>query len=366
MNRVDSFLDLVVQQNGSDLHLISGYPPRIRLYGDIFPVKYRTLSSQETWDLLTEIMPLRTKEQFEKYGDADFAYMASKNLRFRVNVFRHLNGVGAVFRVISTEIQSLDALDMPAIIKNLTRIRSGLILVTGPTGSGKTTTLTAMVDLLNIERKGHIITIEDPIEFIHENKNCVISQREVYTHTAAFSDALRSSLREDPDVILVGEMRDLETIRLAITAAEMGILVMATLHTNSAASTIDRIINVFPQGEEPYIRSTLSTSLRGIISQQLLRKADGRGRKAAVEILINNSAASNIIRESKPEQLENIIQSGVLQGMQSMDTAIRRMLDEEQITGSEAFKNARNKSIFESIAKRENPGNFDLDTGFPE
>lgn len=327
MNRIDAFLELVIKQGGSDLHLVSGNPPRIRLHGEAFTVKYRELTSKETSELLYEIMPPGIKDIFENEGGADFAYEVENLARFRVNIFQHLGGVGAVFRAIPSNIQSLSELNLPPVLKNLCRQQKGLILVTGPTGSGKSTTLSAMVDFINSERNGHIITIEDPIEFIHANKKCLISQREIGSHTACFSDALRSSLREDPDVILIGEMRDLETIHLALTAAETGILVIATLHTSGAASSVDRIINVFPAGEEPYVRTMLSTSLVAVVSQQLIRTADQKARAAALEIMINNSAVSNIIREGKTDQLDNIIQSGAMQGMQRMDTAIRRLLD---------------------------------------
>ncbi|MDH5182238.1 MAG: PilT/PilU family type 4a pilus ATPase, partial [Gammaproteobacteria bacterium] len=281
MKRIDAFLELVIKQGGSDLHLVAGNPPRIRLHGDAYTVKYRELTSTETSELLMEIMPNNIKKHYEKHGSADFAYAVEGLARFRVNVFQHIGGVGAVFRAIPTEIKTVNELGLPAVLKNLCRQRKGLILVTGPTGSGKSTTLAAMVDMINRERKGHIITIEDPIEFLHQNKSCLISQREIGSHTGSFADALRSSLREDPDVILVGEMRDLETIHLALTAAETGILIIATLHTNSASSSVDRIINVFPAGEEPYVRTMLSTSLVAVVSQQLLKKADGRGRVAA-------------------------------------------------------------------------------------
>ena len=353
MSRVDAFLDLLVKQSGSDLHLVSGNPPRIRLYGEIHPIKYRELTESETEDLLFEIMSDRVKSTFEEKGGADFSYELPGVSRFRVNVFRHLGGIGAVFRAIPSSITELDELGMPAVLKTLARQRKGLILVAGPTGSGKSTTLAAMIDFINRERKGHIITIEDPVEHVHTNKGCLMSQRELGDHTESFAQALRSALREDPDVILVGEMRDLETISLAVTAAEMGILILATLHTNGAAAAVDRIINVFPPGEEPYIRTMLSTSLCGVISQQLVKTADNRGRLAAVETLINNSAASNIIREGKTEQLENVIQAGALQGMQNIDTALRRLLDEKLITGEEAYRKARQKSNFEQYREQD-------------
>ncbi|HFQ14056.1 MAG TPA: type IV pilus twitching motility protein PilT [Gammaproteobacteria bacterium] len=347
MNRVDAFLELVVKQNGSDLHLVAGNPPRVRLNGDTYSVKYRQLSSAETEDLIHEIMSEAEIEKFNRESNLDFAYQVEGLARFRVNAFKHLDGVGAVFRVIPSDIKTLNELGLPPVIKNLARQRKGLILVTGPTGSGKSTTLAAMIDFINSERKGHIITIEDPIEFIHHNKSSLISQREVGDHTPSFASALHSALREDPDVILVGELRDLETIHLALTAAEMGILVMATLHTSSAASSVDRIINVFPPGEEAYVRTMLSTSLCGVISQQLLRTADAKGRIAAIEIMVNNPAIANVIREGKSEQLDNIIQSGGMQGMQLMDTALKRLLDAKLITGDDAYMKARNKSEFE-------------------
>ena len=360
MSRVDAFLDLVVKQKGSDLHLISGNPPRIRLNGEMYPVKYRTLTSDETYELLLEIMPELAKINFEKTKGADFAYEAEGMARFRVNVFQHLTGVGAVFRVIPTEIQSLNQLMLPPALKNICRQRKGLILVTGPTGSGKSTTLAAMIDFINQEQKGHIITIEDPIEFIHQNKGCLMSQREVGSHTEHFADALHSALREDPDVILVGELRELETIHLAVTAAEMGVLVMATLHTSSASSTVDRIINVFPPDEEAFIRTMLSTSLCAVVSQQLLKTADSKGRVAAIEIMFNNAAISNCIREGKTEQIENIMQSGAMQGMQRMDTAIRRLLDAEKIDAEEAYAKAHTKSDFAHL--RENIDEFNSES----
>jgi len=353
MARVDAFLDLLIKQGGSDLHLISGNSPRLRLLGEIHPVKYRELSTQETSQLLHEIMPQHLRENFEKNGGIDFAYEISQQSRFRVNVFQHLDGIGAVFRLIPTQIPTLTELKLPQIIKNLVRQRRGIILVTGPTGSGKTTTLSSMVNQINLDRQGHIITIEDPIEYVHQNNQCLISQRELGLHTNSFADALHSALREDPDVILVGEMRDLETISMALTAAEMGILVLGTLHTNGAATTVDRIINAFPPADQPYIRTMLSTSLCGIISQQLLRTADNKNRIAAVEVLINNSAVANIIREGKIDQLENIVQGGALQGMQSMDTVLRRFLDEKIIAGNEAYRVARTKSAFEQYREPE-------------
>jgi twitching motility protein PilT len=351
--RIDAFLDLVVKQGGSDLHLVSGNPPRIRLNGDIYPVKYRRLSAKETEELLYEIMPQRTRTTLEARGGVDFAYLIPEVSRFRVNVFRHLDGIGAVFRTIHGKPQTLDDLDLPPVLKNLAQQRKGLILVTGPTGSGKSTTLAALLDFINGRQKGHVITIEDPIEYVHENRQCLVSQREVGTHTDSFADALRSALREDPDAIMVGEMRDLETIHLAITAAEMGILILGTLHTNSAPASVERIVNAFPAGEAQYVKTMLSTSLCGIVAQQLVRRADGRDRVAAVEVLINTPAVANIIREGSPDQLANVIQSGAMQGMQSMDNALRKLLDAKLITGNDAYKCARNKADFEQYREAE-------------
>lgn len=346
MARIDVFLDLVVKQGGSDLHLVAGNPPRIRLHGESYTVKYRELGEKETKELIDEITPPHVMEYFAEAGNADFAYELEGVSRFRVNIFKHQGGMGAILRAIPTDIKSLQQLGLPPILKNLSRQRKGLILVTGPTGSGKSTTLAAIVDAINEERKGHIITIEDPVEFLHRNKNCLVSQREVGFHAKTFAQALHSAMREDPDTILVGEMRDLETIHLALTAAEMGVLVIATLHTNSAAATVDRIINVFPPGEEPFVRTMLSTSLCGIISQQLIRRADGKGRVVALEIMVNSSAVSNAIREGKSDQLENIIQGGGMQGMQLMDTALLRLVDAKTIGGDQAYLHCKNKSQF--------------------
>ncbi len=353
MKRIDSFLELVVNQKGSDLHLVSGNPPRIRLHGELMPVKYRELSLEETTTLVYETMTDNIAKQFASAYNLDYAYAVPELARFRVNVFRHLNGLGAVFRVIPSTILTLESLGLPPVLKTLCREKKGLILVTGPTGSGKSTTLAAMVDFINTDRKGHLITIEDPVEFVHPRKNCLITQREVGESTPSFAAALHSALREDPDVILVGELRDLETISLAVTAAETGILILGTLHTNGAAATVDRIINVFPASEQPRIRAMLSTSLRGVISQQLARRADGKGRLAALEILLNTPAAAHIIREGKTSQLSGVIERGGLLGMQSLDNALRHLLDAKLISGNEAYLKAVNKGEFESFCEQE-------------
>jgi twitching motility protein PilT len=350
--RIDSFLDLAVKQNGSDLHFVSGNPPRIRLYGELFPIKYRSLTAEETSELIFEVMSETAQQAFGTHHNLDFAYEVPGLSRFRANVFRHLGGLGAVFRVIPAEVQTIDELGLPPVLKVFCKQKKGLVLVTGPTGAGKSTTLAAMLDFINQDRHEHIITIEDPVEFIHRRKNCLISHREVGSHTASFSDALRSALREDPNVVLVGELRDLESISLVVTAAETGILVLATLHTTGAASTVDRMISVFPASEQARVRAMLATSLCGIVSQQLLRRADGKGRVAAFEVLVNTPASANLIREGKPEQLTTVIQGGGLLGMQTLDTSLRRLLDGKLITGKEAYRKAANKATFERFLEQ--------------
>ncbi|MCC6531790.1 MAG: type IV pilus twitching motility protein PilT [Burkholderiales bacterium] len=353
MSRIDTFLDLLVKQDGSDLHLVSGNPPRVRLHGELIGVKYRELSAAETLGLLHEIMPEPARAAFEQRSSVDFAYSIEGLARFRVNVYRHVGGVGAVLRIIPTAIKTMEQLALPAVLAGFCQQRKGLVLCTGPTGSGKSTTLAALVDHVNTNRKGHILTIEDPIEFVHKNKASLVSQREVGFDTASFAAALHSALREDPNVILVGEMRDLETISLAVTAAETGILVFGTLHTNGAAATVDRMVNVFPAGDQGRIRSMLSTSLLGVVSQQLVRRSDGKGRVAALEVLVNNPAVANIVRDGKTEQIATAIQSGSLQGMQSMDTALKRLLDAKVIVGRDAYRKAIDKRLFEMFAEPE-------------
>jgi len=353
VNRINTFLELVVNQNGSDLHLVAGNPPRIRLYGDLFPVKYRELSSEEIADLIYETMPEAVRMAFHSRYGLDYAYAVPGLGRFRVNAFRHLGGLGAVFRAIPSIILSLDALNMPPVLKTFCKQRKGLILVTGPTGSGKSTTLAAMIDFINEDRKEHIITIEDPVEFIHPRKKCLISQREIGLNAESFAGALRSSLREDANVVLVGELRDLETIGLAVTAAETGILVLASLHTSGAATTVDRMVNVFPAGEHFLIRSMLSTSLCGVVSQHLIRRADGKGRLPTVEVLVNNPAVANILREGKTDLLTSVIQAGALVGMQTLDNSLRHLVDAKLISGNEAYRRASNKSAFEQYREQD-------------
>ena len=351
MVEIDTLLEMLVARGGSDLHLMSGDPPRMRVLGDLEAISEDKLSAQELLEPLMNIMPARARNTFEKEDNADFAHSIEGCGRFRANAFRHLNGVGGIFRSIPMETASLEDLSMPEIMTSISKQKSGMILVTGKTGSGKSTTLAAIVNEINTTLKGHILTIEDPVEFVHEQKNCLISQREVGEHTNTFASALHSALREDPDVILVGEMRDLETMSLAVTAAETGILVLGTLHTNSAADTVDRIINSFPTNKQDHIRTMLSTSLRSVISQQLIKTKDGKGRAAAVEIMVNTHAVANVIREGKTDQIDNSIQGGRSVGMQSMDTAVKKLLTDDRITPEAAFEAANDKSQFTQFLK---------------
>ena len=346
-NRIDEYLREVLEKNGSDLHFVAGDPPRIRLYGELQPLRNEPMDREYVRELLAEILTRRAAQRLEEMDGGDFAYSIPGLSRFRVNVFRHIGGLGAVFRAIPSKALTLDQLNMPEAVRSLCRTTNGLILVTGKTGSGKSTTLAAMIDDINLREKGHILTIEDPIEFVHPRKNCLVSQREVGLHSPGFAEALHSALREDPDVILVGELRDLETMSIAVTAAEMGILVMGTLHTNGAAATVDRIVNAFPSDKQGHVRTMLSTSLRGVVSQQLIQRADKRGRVAALEILINTPAVSNLIRQGKLDQLENTMQSGGQFGMRTMDAAIQDLLDKGVISGRAAYEKAINKSRFE-------------------
>ena len=344
---IDQYLTQVLERKGSDLHFLAGDPARIRLYGELKPLTPDPLAAETVKTTLYEIMPKLAVERFEAKDGTDFAYSIPGVARFRVNVMRQLNGMGAVFRAIPSTARTMDELNLPQAVRNLAKTNSGLILVTGKTGSGKSTTLAALIDDINSRVKGHILTIEDPIEFVHVRKSCLISQREIGVHAASFSSALLSALREDPDVILVGELRDLETMSIAVTAAEMGILVMGTVHTNGATATVDRLINAFPADKQSHVRTMLSTSLRGVVSQQLVPRADKQGRLAALEILVNTPAVANLIRQGKMDQLENAIQSGASMGMRTMDAAIQQLLDDRLITGKDAYKKAINKNRFE-------------------
>ena len=350
MNKIDQFLKDALAKSSSDLHFISGDPPRVRIHGSLSVLNDEVLTIDIVKEAVYEIMSGQQQRDFEKDDAVDFAYEIPNVSRFRVNVMRHLNGFGAVMRAIPSTALTLEQLDMPEAVHNLCKQTQGMILVTGKTGSGKSTTLAAMVDAINKRLKGHILTIEDPIEFVHASKGCLISQREVGKHSESFASALNSALREDPDVILVGELRDLETISIAVTAAEMGILVMGTLHTNGAAPTVERMVNTFPADKQNHIRTMLSTSLRGVISQQLLPRSDKPGRVAALEILVNTPGVANLLRQGKLDQLETAMQSGGATGMQTMDSALMAHVENGVISTEEAYRQSNNKAKFKATA----------------
>jgi twitching motility protein PilT len=346
MAQIDQFLKVLVDKGGSDLHLTTGAPPVMRVHGNMQQLKFRELTPKDMETLIYEIMEEEWRMRFLDTMDFDFAYEIEGLARFRVNVFWQRKGLGCVLRTIPTDILTADQLGFPDAIRKLCMLTRGLVLVTGPTGSGKSTTLAAMVDLINETRQDHILTIEDPIEFTHPNKRCLVNQREVGTNTRSFANALRAALREDPDVILVGEMRDRETIELGITAAETGHLVFGTVHTNSAPKTVDRIIDVFPADQQEQIRAMLAESLKGVISQVLLRKKGGKGRMAAQEIMVGTSAISNLIRENKIHQIPSMIQTGKKDGMQLLDQHILEYLMSDQVDPREAYMKANNKQAF--------------------
>jgi twitching motility protein PilT len=353
MAQIDQFLKALAEKGGSDLHLTTGSPPMMRLHGELQAFPFRELTAKDMETLVYEIMEETWRIRFMEAKDFDFAYEIPGVARFRVNVFWQRKGLGAVFRTIPAEILTADDLNLPDVIRKFGMMSKGLVLVTGPTGSGKSTTLAAVVDLINETRHDHILTIEDPIEFTHKNKKCLVNQREIGTHTQSFASALRAALREDPDVILVGEMRDRETIELGLTAAETGHLVFGTLHTNSAPKTVDRIIDVFPADQQDQVRSMLAESLKGVVSQVLLRTKDGRGRVAAHEIMVGTSAVSNLIREGKLHQIPSIIQTGKKDGMQLLDQHIMEFLMSGKISPEQAYIKANNKQAFIQHLKEE-------------
>ncbi|GAA6205246.1 type IV pilus twitching motility protein PilT [Colwellia sp. 1_MG-2023] len=344
---ITELLAFSVENNASDLHLSTGTPPLIRVDGDVRKLNIPAFDAKDVNALVYDIMNDRQRKEYEENMEVDFSFEVPNLARFRVNAFNQNRGPSAVFRTIPSKVLSLEDLGCPDIFRQISEKPRGLVLVTGPTGSGKSTTLAAMVDYINNSKHDHILTIEDPIEFVHENKMCLINQREVHRDTLSFSAALRSALREDPDVILVGEMRDLETIRLAMTAAETGHLVFGTLHTTSAPKTIDRIIDVFPAEEKSMVRSMLSESLQAVISQTLVKKVGG-GRVAAHEIMIGVPAIRNLIREAKVAQMYSAIQTGMQHGMQTMDQCLQNLVNRGMITKQDAMEKASDKTQFQS------------------
>src|SRR5438067_1402495 len=353
MPYIDQFLSVIVAQGGSDLHIGEGQPPKMRRHGDVRPIRAEPVTRDEAAQMLSEICGPQSWGLFEERGDLDFAYEMDERSRFRCNFLKQTNGYGAVFRLIPTKIATLEELRIPPAVRQFGHLRGGLVLVTGPTGSGKSTTLAALIDYINENFSRHIVTIEEPIEFVHANKRSIITQREVPVDSISFPVALKAALREDADIVLVGEMRDLETISLALTAAETGLLVFGTLHTNNSRKTIDRMVDVFPANKQAQARAMLANSLRGVLAQLLLKKADGSGRVAVNEILIGNAAVSAIIREGATQKLQDVIVSGRGQGMQFMDDAIYALLQSGTVTPHEAFMKAIDKNRFKQFLPAE-------------
>jgi len=343
---VSELLAFTVKNGASDLHISSGEPPMIRIHGDMTRIKMPELAERDVQAMIYDIMNDTQRKLFEEHLELDFSFSLGDIARFRVNVFKQNRGMSAAFRVIPSEVFTLEQLKCPEVFADISMTPRGICLVTGPTGSGKSTTLAAMVDHRNMNEKGHILTIEDPIEFVHRSKSALVSQRELGPHTHSFANALRSALREDPDVILVGELRDLETIRLALTAAETGHMVFGTLHTSSAPKTIDRVIDVFPAAEKDMVRAMLSESLRAVISQTLMKTADGTGRVAAHEIMLGTPAIRNLIRENKVPQMVSVMQTSAREGMQTLDTDLQRLVKARKITQQAALEKAQNKQLF--------------------
>ncbi len=356
MAKIDEFFKILVESGGSDLHLSQGEPPKVRVHGGIRKIADDILTEEVMDSMLQEICTPKAWQRYIKTGDLDFAYEMDAESRFRCNYLKQANGFAAVFRLIPTEIASLEQLGVPTVIKEFGHLRSGLVLVTGPTGSGKSTTLAALLDYINVNFSRHIVTVEEPIEFVHRNKQSIITQREVPIQTPSFSDGLRAALREDADIVLVGEMRDLETISLALTAAETGLLVFGTLHTNNARKTVDRLIDVFPADQQSQVRTMLSASLRGVIAQLLMKKADGKGRVAVNEIMVSTPAVSAIIREGATQKLYDVIMGGKSRGMQFMDEAIWAKLKDGDVTPLEAYMKAIDKNRFKNFLPEEYAG----------
>ncbi len=352
MAQIDAFFKLMNEQGASDLHMISGQQPLLRVRGDIERVKYNVMTNDLLKSMLYEIISEDKIKVFEETGDIDFGYEIPGLARYRGNLFQQKYGIGSVFREIPSKIMTCQDLNLPKVISKLSTLPKGLVLVTGPTGSGKSTTLAAIIDEANKLRKDHILTVEDPIEFVHESQNCIVNHREVGTHTKSFSAALRGALREDPDIILVGEMRDLETISLAMEAAMTGHLVFGTLHTLNASKTVDRIVEIFPANQQAQVRSTLADSLRAVVSQTLFKRIDIKSRCPALEILICTPAVRNLIREGKTYQMPSVMQTGKKFGMQTMDDAIMIMLKKRWISPEDAYTNSIDKTKFISFLRR--------------
>lgn len=352
MAQIDAFFKLMHEQGASDLHMVSGQQPILRIRGDMEPVKFKVLLNDELKAMLYEICPEEKVKVFEESGDVDFGYDIPGIARYRANFFMQKYGIAAVFREIPSTILTCEQLGLPAVISKMASLPKGMVLVTGPTGSGKSTTLAAIVDQANKTRKDHILTVEDPIEFVHKSDKSIVNHREVGTHTKSFAAALRGALREDPDIIMVGEMRDLETIALAMEAAMTGHLVFGTLHTLNASKTVDRIIEIFPANQQEQIRSTLADALRGVVSQTLFKRRDIKGRCAALEILICTAAVRNLIREGKTYQIPSAMQTGKKYGMQTLDDAIMELLKKTWISPEDAYTNCIEKAKFQNFLKR--------------
>jgi len=352
MAQIDAFFKLMHEQGASDLHMMAGQQPLLRIRGDIEAVKYKVLENDELKALLYEICPEDKIKSFEETGDVDFGYEIPGLARYRSNFFQQKNGIGAVFREIPSEIMTCEQLGLPPVVAKLATLPKGLVLVTGPTGSGKSTTLAAIVDQANRSRKDHILTIEDPIEFVHKSQMSVVNHREVGTHTKTFATALRGALREDPDIIMVGEMRDLETIALAMEAAMTGHLVLGTLHTLNASKTVDRVIEIFPTSQQEQVRSTLADAMRAVVSQTMFKRIDVKGRVVALEILICTAAVRNLIREGKTYQLPSAMQTGKKYGMQTLDDAILEHLKKGKISPEAAYNHASEKPKFLQYLKQ--------------
>ncbi len=349
MARIDAFLKLGMQQGCSDVHLAVGVPPMLRMHGDLLPIKFRDLRAVELEGYVTEILTRSQAEHFATGSDLDFSYVSSDGGRFRVNIFRKDTGVGATFRAIPTEVPSLESLTLPPIVTKLCDYHQGMILVTGSTGTGKSTTLAAMIDHLNHTRKLNIISLEDPIEFVHRSKNSQVIQRELHTHIPSFAEGVRAAMREDPDVILVGEMRDAETIRMAMTAAETGHLVLGTLHTTGAVKTIDRVIDALPVEEREQTKSFLSQSLLAVITQILVKTTDGRGRRAVCEVMVMTKAIAKLIQTDQSHQIQTQLQMGRDSGMQVLDQALLAAITAREIDPDDAYAYAANKSMFQKF-----------------